>query len=204
MKLKTKKIGLDIENDIIELNNYDDNNSINSTNSISSNNSINSTNSKNNTDISNDINNLYFIQLCDNLINDINENAKKHKEQIRNLKNLFKKEIKNSIKYKKKNIKKKNTGFTTNEVVPKVLCDLINVEYGTKMPRTILTKKIYQILKDRNLYYEQDKRILRADDEIKKIFDLSDQVNNSTSCDDEHSFNFYNIQTYIAKCYQDN
>jgi chromatin remodeling complex protein RSC6 len=141
-----------------------------------------------------------FIKQCDTLIDKINRSAKEQKNEIRQLKKLYKKSLKEAIKVKKKEGKKK-TGFTTDEIVPKDLAKLIGVEYGTKMPRTVLTSKVYNVLKERNLYYSGDKRVLRADDEIRHIFNLSKTVNESKDAKDEDGFNFFNIQKHIAKCY---
>ena len=146
---------------------------------------------------------MEFMKLCDELINKINKNAKEQKNDIRILKKKYKKDIKFALKMKgRKNKGKKKTGFTTDEVVPQKLAKLIGVTYGTKMPRTVLTSKVYNVIKERNLYYDEDKRVLRADDEIRQIFDLPIDVNNSKNAKDQYGFNFFNIQKYIAKCYQ--
>ena len=42
---------------------------------------------------------------------------------------------------------------------------------------------------------------LTTDDEIRKIFNLSKDVNKSKDATDKNGFNFFNIQKHIAKCY---
>lgn len=143
-----------------------------------------------------------FINLCDSLIERINQSSKIYKNNIRTLKKMYIKEMKMASKGKnnKKNEKKK-TGFTTNEVVPVKLANLIGIEYGVKMPRTELTSRVYDVIKSRQLYYNNDKRVLRVDDELMEIFGLSADVNNVTDPHNVNGFNFFNLQKYIAKCY---
>jgi len=140
-----------------------------------------------------------FLNLYDGLIDKINLFAKEQKNEIRQLKKMYQKQFK---QINKQTQNKRVTGFTKTEVVPKKLAKLIGIEYGCKMNRTELTKKVYSVLKDRGLYYKKDKRVLRVDSEIKKIFNLGDDVNNITDPNDKNGFNFYNIQKYIAECYK--
>jgi len=198
-------LSLDIDNDFLspDLDSRIEQNTNELTESLSNNKNLKTSEVINKLEINN-----AFYDLCDTLIEKINRNAKENKDEIRNLKKVFKKEIKNAFKHKYNsnglNVEKKKTGFTTNEIVPPSLCELVNIDYGTKMPRTELTRKIYDVIKERKLYFNQDKRVLRADDQIKKIFKLSENVNESKSYNDKDGFNFYNIQKYIANCYNDN
>jgi hypothetical protein len=132
---------------------------------------------------------------------------KKTCKEMRELKNdmkkllyLYKQDIKKTLKTKapkRKNIEA--TGFNINEKIPDDIAELIEVDKGSEMPRTTLTKKIYEKLKERKLYYNKDKRIMRADDQILKIFNLDENVNQVTNVNDPNGFTFYTIQTHLAK-----
>ena len=45
------------------------------------------------------------------------------------------------------------------------------------LPRTEVTKKIWEYIKKNNLQDENNKRLINADDKMKKVFDGKDQVN---------------------------
>lgn len=141
-----------------------------------------------------------FIKKCETLINELTKTYKEQRNKIKNLMKLHKSELKNS-KRRNKDRKKPETGFTKSEIVPDNLAKFIGIDKGTEMPRTALTKLVYNEIKNRKLYYEKDRRVLRADEELKKIFKLPDSVNMSINPKDELGFNFFNLQKYIAKCY---
>jgi len=144
-----------------------------------------------------------FIKQCDVLLIKINKNYKEQKSEIKNLIKLHKKELKTARRYKKGKQNRDKTGFTKPTIVPDKLSSLIGLERGTIMSRTELTKLIYHELHKRDLYYKNDKRVLRADNEIRKIFNLPESVNQSVDPKDKNGFNFYNLQKYIARCYLD-
>lgn len=180
--------------------NSNDNSSLsNSVNSLDDNYIANDNNKLNNSDKKNNYEKDEFIEYCDTLLNKINNSVKDIKNDVKNMKKMY---IKQKKKYKKyESSKKKNTGFTIKEVVPKKLANLINVEYGTKMSRIELTKKIFDAIKQKNLYYSKDRRIFRADKDIIDALDLNPSVNKSTKLDDKNGFNMYTIQKYITRCY---
>ena len=142
-----------------------------------------------------------FDSMCDNILQKITEDYKSQKEEIRKLKLKYHHDVKKAKKVKNQVKIKKATGFTKIEPVPDGLARIINVKKGTILSRTQVTKKIYGYIKENNLYYEKNKRVLRADKLLKEVFNLSDNVNKSTFEKDKNGFNFYNIQKYISKCY---
>lgn len=130
-------------------------------------------------------------------------NAKMDKKRIKQLITNYDKHIKQIISVEKnKNQNKKNTGFNKPIQVPDELADYIGLEKGTKLPRTKVTSKLYHKLIKEKKYYIKDKRVLRADQKIKTLFNLSDSVNTSTNPKDKNGFNFYNLQTCIASYYK--
>ncbi len=149
-----------------------------------------------------DRNESEFLRECEDMLKKMNQEYKERKNELKHIIKLHKMEIKNAEKNKKvKCAKKKQAGITKSESVPDGIAKLIGLNKGSSMPRTEVTKEIYKVIQDRNLYYTKDKRVLRADNEIMKLFGLSKNVNKCTDPKDTKGFNFYNIQTCIAKCY---
>ena len=74
----------------------------------------------------------------------------------------------------------------------------MGVDDGTVFTGPVITKKVWDIIQSRNLTYNKDKRVFRADEEISDIFDIPMSVNDSTSHTDRDGFNFCNLQKYIG------
>lgn len=73
----------------------------------------------------------------------------------------------------KKTASKTNAGLMAPLTVTPVLADII----GKKpMPRTEITKKIWDYIKANNLQDEKNKRMINTDDKLKKVFDGKDQI----------------------------
>lgn len=143
-----------------------------------------------------------FIQMCDNLIDKLTDEYKKNKEEIQKLKKQYQTDMKTAkIKKSTKPIKKPTSGITMVQRVPVKLCNLLNLDTDTNLSRIELTKKLYVLLEDRNLYSPDDKRVFRADDDFKLAFGLPDSVNESTDPKDKTGFNFYTLQSHIKQCY---
>lgn len=197
LKRKVKDVTMNIDDD-----NYDTSSDEkpNQTNNL---NIKNSKNSKQELDLETETSkDMSFLNLCDMMENDLIRNYREQRNKIRMLKKKYIKELKAAMKFSSKRRRKNTeTGFTKPETVPDELANLIGVDKGTVMARTKLTKCVYDVFRKRGLQYKGDKRVLRADNEIKKIFNLPDSVNNSTKAKDDTGINFYNIQKYIAKCY---
>ena len=142
-----------------------------------------------------------FITSCNNLLKRIETDNKYYRDEIKKIKKLYHQDIKSAKKYRNKKGSDRTSGITGEQQVPSGIAKLLNLKEGSVMSRVELTKKIYNLLDERGLRYENDKRVLRADEEIKKVFNLPDDVNNSITATDKNGFNFYNFQTYLAKCY---
>ena len=52
-------------------------------------------------------------------------------------------------------------------------------------------------------YYEKDARVLRIDNNVKKIFNLSDDVNKVTDHRDKSGLTIFTLQTHIKHAYDD-
>jgi len=136
------------------------------------------------------------ITIMDNLI-------EQHKHSIIQLKELRKKYLKDTqtkIKIKKD----KQTGFAKKTITPDSIADFLGLDKDIELSRSDVFKKIYQELKRRGLCYKKDKRVLRVDDEVCEMFDLTLDVNNVIDPKDPAGFNLFNLQKKIADCYKNN
>jgi hypothetical protein len=150
-----------------------------------------------------DIEESEFEKQCSLVLDKITKNYKEQKSDIKELIKLYKNETK-QLKKNQRIKKIEKCGFTNDEQVPQSIAKFLKLDLNSKMPRTELTKLFYEELKNRKLCYEQDKRVFRADTELKKLFNLPDTVNDSIDAKDKTGLNFFNLQTYIAKCYPKN
>ena len=141
------------------------------------------------------------IQLCNDLETKMIESFKANRAEIRRIKREYQKKIN---KLDKHAASKKPVGINNVTQIPNVLADLIDVKRGTKMARTELGKHIYEVFKERDLLYEDDKRVMRVDNELAKIFETTTAVNQSTDpkAPIDIGFNFYNMQSYIKRCFE--
>lgn len=142
-----------------------------------------------------------FIQQCEKLIEKLKKNSKEQRDEVKNLIKLYKKEVRTIKKTKKKRNMKDKTGFTKPEFIPDKLADFVNIPKGTVMSRTELTNLLYKEFEKRNLYYKNDKRVIIPDQDVKKLFDLSNDSDKIIDPKDKNGLNFYNLQKHIAKCY---
>ena len=118
------------------------------------------------------------------------------KQLYKELEKAHKLEVKEASK-RKKNLKNSNekrdpSGFNAKQPVPVEFCEQpwgCSVEQ--ELPRTMLTKMVYDYVKENNLQDPKDKRRIFPDDTIKKLFHLGDT--------DELHFN--NFQTYMKRLY---
>jgi chromatin remodeling complex protein RSC6 len=86
----------------------------------------------------------------------------------------------------------KHSGFNKPEMVPEALADLLEIEEEF-LPRSQVTKLLYQYFKENDMYNKDNKRIIIPNRTIRKIFGMTR--------DDE--LNFYNLQTWLKKLYVD-
>ena len=144
-----------------------------------------------------------FMVKYNSLLDTINENFKNQRELMKQLLISYKKETKNNKKNKKNIVKRNNTGFTKSSVIPEQLSRILNLPKETQMSRTQVTKLFFQLLKSKGLHYKKDKRVFRADEQIRDLFGLPESVNKSINCKDKEGFNIFNLQTYIKRCYME-
>ena len=139
-----------------------------------------------------------------NIIKDINNDfttcmllLKKIKKKNNKLQKILNK------KNKKKNQRILNKkGITKKKNVPKKLCYFFNLDSDILMSRIEITKKIYKYVKDNNLKYNKDKRIILPDKKLRDLFDLEEVTNKELDIKDKKILSVYTLQTYIKKCYE--
>jgi chromatin remodeling complex protein RSC6 len=81
----------------------------------------------------------------------------------------------------------KPSGFAKPTLLSKELCAFLNVPEDTMLPRTQVTRKITDYVKENKLYNETDKRTIVADDVLIKLLNLS-----STD-----TLTYFNLQTHM-------
>lgn len=128
-------------------------------------------------------------------------NLKKVKQLISDLSRdyqLLEKSHKREVKDARKNRRNKGSkkrevksGFNKPTPVPEDVAKMFDIEPGTLLARTVITKMIYQYIKDNGLQNVEDKRVIYPDSQIRKLFQLSktDQLT------------FKNFQTHMKKLY---
>lgn len=91
--------------------------------------------------------------------------------------------------------KKDPSGFNKPQAVP---VEFHEQPWGCsadqELPRTVLTKMIYDYIKENSLQAEEDKRVINPDATLRKLFHLRK----------EDTLEFKNFQTYMARLYKRN
>jgi hypothetical protein len=147
---------------------------------------------------------LNFETKVQELLTEYTENIKPllrdHETKLKNLLKYYNQDI--SVVYRSKNKRsgdRKETGFVKKILLPEGMAKLINETHGTYMSLPEYTKRFYRVLEERNLRYEQNKKVFRADAEILRVFNLPETVNKSTNPDDKDGFNFHTLQKIFSQ-----
>ena len=148
-----------------------------------------------------------YLDLLKNLTN-TQENLTLLKNNLKRFYKVTEKQLTKLNKSKRYNNKNRSpTGFGKVKPVPQSLKTLLNLDDNVEMTRPAVTKKLYEYIDTHNLRSEEDKRIIKVNDNLSKAFKLTkDQVksiNSSKSVKDDTGLNFYNIQKYVATLYQE-
>ena len=134
---------------------------------------------------------------------ELQEKLKQCAQLDREIRQLFKekerahnREIKNARKNRKSNNANKGSkepsGFNKPGPVPKEFCmQPWGCDASVQLPRTVLTKMVYDYIKEHELQDEADKRIIHPDNIIKRTFHLQEG----------DTLEFKTFQTYMAKLY---
>ncbi len=102
---------------------------------------------------------------------------------------------------------KKPSGISESTIIPQELKNLLNLQ-EINMPRTVLTKKVYEYIGQNNLKYSENKRIMRVNKQLATALRLTpeqiEKINKSNDEKDKDGLNFYNLQIWISKLYDKN
>jgi hypothetical protein len=130
---------------------------------------------------------------------------------IKKMQAVHKSELKKARTKKSRRSDKKNpTGFARLRPVPAKMAEFIGVPSGTELSGPEITKKVWAVLKQRDLTFSDeeakkkglakgDQRVLRVDKVVSKLFHIDESVNASINSDDYDGFNFGNLQFYIKQ-----
>ena len=125
------------------------------------------------------------IAVCRELKSCLKDLDKGHKSEVKDA-------SKNRRNKNKTGEKRDPSGFNAKQPVPPEFCEQPwGCEQDQELPRTMLTKMVYDYVKEKKLQDPDDKRKIHPDAEIKKLFHLKDS--------DELHFN--NFQTYMKRLY---
>jgi chromatin remodeling complex protein RSC6 len=133
-----------------------------------------------------------YISKLNNYVDRINNMNKELKELV-NVGKTLEKDFGVIVKVlSKKNKFKSNenrplSGFAMPSLLSDELYEFLNIEKGTKVPRKDVTRKINEYIKENNLRDESDKRNIRPNKELHKIF----------NSDDTSKITYFNLQSYL-------
>ncbi len=118
--------------------------------------------------------------------------AREQKKDHKLLDRAFKREMKAATKNKKKGPKREsNSGFNASKPVPPVLCELLDLEEGTELPRPKVTGLIHKYANENDLKDEDDKRVIHPDDALRDALGV----------EDGDDIGFAGLQIYLKKVY---
>ena len=143
-------------------------------------------------------------------LGELKEQFSKHQKALRDLKHemlslehSYHNDIVKVYKAKKHRNNTKKHGCIDEILLPDSVAAIFNVETGSKMSKPEISKRLYNELRNRNLVYEKDKRVLRVDKDISKAFNIPESVNESFDYTDKNGFNIITLPKYLAKLNKD-
>ena len=112
--------------------------------------------------------------------------------QIRGLERTVRKEMKCLAKEAAKNRNKGNrkpSGFAKPAKVSDELCSFMGKDSGTEIARTEVTQYLIQYIKDHNLQFEENKKVIVPDDTLKNLLGVSE----------DEQVTYFNLQRLMNK-----
>lgn len=133
-----------------------------------------------------------YVSKLNNYVDRITTMNKELKELV-NVGKSLEKDFNNIVKVmSKKNKNKSNekrhpSGFAVPYKLSEELYSFLNINNGEKVPRNDVTRMINEYITKNNLRDEKDKRIIKPNNELHKIFNSSN----------DDSITYFNLQSYI-------
>lgn len=92
---------------------------------------------------------------------------------------------------KRKTGNKKPSGFATPSPISKELCKFMGIESNSEVARTVVTRHIIQYIRDNNLQYPENKRIIIPDKNLSMLLGVEN--------DNQTVVTYFNIQRFMNK-----
>jgi len=112
--------------------------------------------------------------------------------QIRCLEKSVKRNMKTLAREAKKNRNKGNrkpSGFAVPTNISNELCDFMQRPHGTKVARTEVTQYIIQYIKDNNLQYKQNRKIIKPNSALRSLL----------AAKNKDEVTYFNLQRYMNR-----
>lgn len=119
-------------------------------------------------------------------------------ELLRNIKKVYKKEIrvlaKSRGKKSRKGVKRAPSGIATNKYISPQLCEFLGEPIGTRLPRTVVTARLTAYVKQKNLLGREGH--LKKDGTPSKQF-ITPNAELKELIGDPSALNFFSLQTAL-------
>jgi hypothetical protein len=124
-------------------------------------------------------------QLCSAVLGNVKKLEQAHKTEMK------------TDRVKKSKNPHKPTGFEEPRFILGELAKFLGIPDRTPVKGPTLTSMLWDKFMELGLIYEKDKRVLRVNKELSKLFGISMSVNDSTSVDDKNALNFSTLQKIV-------
>jgi chromatin remodeling complex protein RSC6 len=112
--------------------------------------------------------------------------------QVRSLEKTVNKEMKHMAREVKKNKNKGNrkpSGFAVPTNISSDLCDFMGKQAGSQVARTEVTQYIIQYIKQKDLQWAENRKIIKPDEPLKKLLGV----------EDGDEVTYFNLQKFMNK-----
>jgi chromatin remodeling complex protein RSC6 len=112
--------------------------------------------------------------------------------QVRSLEKVVNKTMKHMAREAKKNKNKGNrkpSGFAVPTKISNDLCDFMGKPGGSQVARTEVTQYIIQYIKQKDLQWEENRKIIKPDKRLKKLLGV----------EDNEEVTYFNLQKFMNK-----
>jgi len=112
--------------------------------------------------------------------------------QVRGLEKSYNKKLKSMEKEVKKNKSKGNrkpSGFAVPSKITNELCDFMKLDHGTAVARTEVTQYIINYIKQNELQWKENRKIIKPDKALTSLL----------SVEDKDEVTYFNLQKYMNR-----
>ena len=112
--------------------------------------------------------------------------------EIRTVEKKMNKKMRSIQKYIKKHKGKGNkqpSGFARPTKISTKLCEFMKKPEGTQLARTEVTQYLIQYIKDNDLQYAENRKVIKPDASLSELLELTDS----------EELTYFNLQTYMNK-----